>query len=32
VHASCAFVLGEPKRDPLRSLAQAVRECERLVL
>lgn len=32
VHASYAFVLGEPKRDPLRSLAQAALECERLVL
>jgi nucleoside-diphosphate-sugar epimerase len=32
VHASFAFVLGEPRQDPLRSLAQVILECERLVL
>jgi nucleoside-diphosphate-sugar epimerase len=32
VHASFALVLGEPKRDPLRSLAQVILECERLAL
>ena len=32
VHASFAMVLGEPKRDPLRSLAEVALECERLVL
>ena len=32
VHASFAFVLGEPKKDPLRSLALAIAECEALVL
>jgi nucleoside-diphosphate-sugar epimerase len=32
VHASFAFVLGEPKRDPLRSIGEAILECERLVL
>jgi nucleoside-diphosphate-sugar epimerase len=32
VHASFAFVLGEPKKDPLRSLAEAILECERLAL
>lgn len=32
VHASCAFVLVDPPKDPLRSLAQAIREYEQLVL
>ena len=32
VHASFAFVVAEPKRDPLRSLAQVILECERLAL
>jgi nucleoside-diphosphate-sugar epimerase len=32
VHASFAFVLGRPERDPLRSLAAAILECEHLVL
>ena len=32
VHASCAFVLGEPKQEPLRSIAATILECERLVL
>lgn len=32
VHASCAFVLGQPTKDPLRSLAEVVLECERMVL
>jgi nucleoside-diphosphate-sugar epimerase len=32
VHASFAFVLGDPKRDPLRSLAQVILECENLAL
>jgi nucleoside-diphosphate-sugar epimerase len=32
VHASCAFVLGEPRHDPLRSHAEVILECERLVL
>ncbi len=32
VHASFAFVRGEPKRDPLRSLAAAIVECEQHVL
>jgi hypothetical protein len=32
VHASCAFVLGRPQRDPLRSLAEAILECEQLAL
>jgi len=32
VHASFAFVLGRPQRDPLRSLAQAILECEEIVL
>ena len=31
-HASMAFVCAEPAKDPLRSLAQAVLECEQLVL
>ena len=32
VHASCAFVLGRPREDPLRSLAETILECERLAL
>ncbi len=32
VHASCAFVLGRPGEDPLRSIAQTILECERLAL
>lgn len=32
VHASFAFVVGEARRDPLRSLAQAILECEQLAL
>lgn len=32
VHASCAFVVVEPPKDPLRSLAQTILECEQLVL
>jgi nucleoside-diphosphate-sugar epimerase len=32
VHASFAFVLEDPPRDPLRSLAQVIRENERRVL
>lgn len=32
VHASFAFVRGEPKDDPLRSLAETILECERLAL
>jgi nucleoside-diphosphate-sugar epimerase len=32
VHASFAFVLGQPQEDPLRSMAEAIIECERLVL
>jgi nucleoside-diphosphate-sugar epimerase len=32
VHASFAFVLGRPKADPLRSIAETILECERLVL
>src|SRR5262245_7571740 len=32
VHASFAFVLGRPREDPLRSLAETILECERLVL
>jgi nucleoside-diphosphate-sugar epimerase len=32
VHASCAFVLGRPQEDPLRSIAETILECERLVL
>ncbi len=31
VHASCAFVLGKPKQDPLRSLAEVILECEQRV-
>jgi len=32
VHASFAFVLGEPRKDPLRSIAATILECEQLVL
>jgi len=32
VHASFAFVLGQPQKDPLRSLAETIVECEDLVL
>lgn len=32
VHASFAFVLAPPKKDPLRSLAETILECEDLVL
>lgn len=32
VHASFAFVAAQPARDPLRSLAQTILECEQLVL
>jgi nucleoside-diphosphate-sugar epimerase len=32
VQASFAFVLGRPKKDPLRSIAQTIVECERLAL
>lgn len=32
VHASFAFVQVEPPRDPLRSIAQAILECEELIL
>lgn len=32
VHASFAFVLGRPQRDPLRSLAETILECEQLAL
>lgn len=32
VHASMAFVCAEPAKDPLRALAQAVLECEQMVL
>jgi nucleoside-diphosphate-sugar epimerase len=32
VHASFAFVVTEPGRDPLRSLAQTIHECEKIVL
>jgi len=32
VHASCAFVSVDPPKDPLRSLAQTILECEQLVL
>jgi nucleoside-diphosphate-sugar epimerase len=31
VHASFAFVLGEPERDPLRSLVRTILECESIV-
>lgn len=32
VHASFAFVLGRPPKDPLRSLAETIVECENLIL
>jgi nucleoside-diphosphate-sugar epimerase len=32
VHASFGFVLGRPREDPLRSIAETVLECERLAL
>jgi nucleoside-diphosphate-sugar epimerase len=32
VHASFAFVLGDPPRDPLRSLAQVILDCEQRAL
>ena len=32
VHASFAFVVGRPREDPLRSIAETVLECEQLVL
>ena len=32
VHASFAFVLGRPQKDPLRSIAETILECEALVL
>jgi nucleoside-diphosphate-sugar epimerase len=32
VHASFAFVVGNPPRDPLRSLAQVILDCEGLAL
>lgn len=32
VHASFAFALGRPQKEPLRSIAEAIVECERLVL
>ena len=32
VHASFAFVLGRPQKDPLRSLAETILECEDLIL
>jgi nucleoside-diphosphate-sugar epimerase len=32
VHASFAFVVGQPKDDPLRSLVETILECEQLVL
>jgi len=32
VHASFAFVIGRPQKDPLRSLAETILECEELVL
>ena len=32
VHASFAFVLGRPQKDPLRSIAETILECEQLVL
>jgi NAD dependent epimerase/dehydratase family enzyme len=32
VHASFAFVVGNPQQDPLRSHAEVILECERLVL
>jgi nucleoside-diphosphate-sugar epimerase len=32
VHASFAFVIGEPQHDPLRSIAATILECEQLAL
>jgi len=32
VHASFAFVIGKPRQDPLRSLAETILECEELIL
>ena len=32
VHASFAFVASRPQQDPLRSIAETILECERLVL
>ena len=32
VHASFAFVVGQPQKDPLRSLAEVILECEQRVL
>ncbi len=32
VHASFAFVLGEPKKDPLHAIAEMILECEQLAL
>jgi nucleoside-diphosphate-sugar epimerase len=32
VHASFAFVLGRPREDPLRSIAETILECENLAL
>ncbi len=32
VHASFAFVLGQPEKDPLRSIAETILECEHLAL
>jgi nucleoside-diphosphate-sugar epimerase len=32
VHASFAFLLGRPQKDPLRSIAETILECERLAL
>jgi len=32
VHASFAFVHGQPQKDPLRSIVQTILECEQLVL
>ena len=32
VHASFAFVLGRPQKDPLRSMAETIVECESLIL
>ena len=32
VHASFAFVLGRPRQDPLRSIAETILECEQLAL
>src|SRR5215467_8918180 len=32
VHASFAFVVVEPPRDPLRSIALTIRECESIAL